>query len=116
VKYSNQNREEGGSSEYQRWQFIRPDVQHLPPKNEFHLHLGPRATVEAHFDGAWSAGLVQRVHEDGMFVVRINGRQGKELMTKEVRPQYKWDGRDWSIVSNKVIQQPPFLNSCLPLI
>ncbi|OQU83642.1 hypothetical protein SORBI_3005G151500 [Sorghum bicolor] len=101
VKYSNQNREEGGSSEYLHWQFIRPDVQHLAPENEFHLQLGPRAAVEAHFDGAWSAGLVHRIHEDGMFVVRINGRQGKQLMTKEVRPQYKWDGRDWSIVSNK---------------
>ncbi|KAG0530205.1 hypothetical protein BDA96_05G165400 [Sorghum bicolor] len=101
VKYSNQNWEEGGSSEYLHWQFIRPDVQHLAPENEFHLQLGPRAAVEAHFDGAWSAGLVHRIHEDGMFVVRINGRQGKQLMTKEVRPQYKWDGRDWSIVSNK---------------
>jgi len=90
-------------------------VQHLPPENEFHLHLAPSAAVEAYCDGTWSAGRVQRIDEDGKLVVRINGKQGKQLMTKEVKPQYKWDGKDWSTVSAKVIQQPPFLNSCFPL-
>ena len=72
--------------------------------------------MEAYCDGAWSAGLVHRIYEDGKFVVRINGRHGKQLMTKEVKPHYKWDGMDWSIVSTKVIQQPPFFNSCFPLV
>ena len=39
VEYSDQKWEEGGRSEYLHWQIIRPVVQHLPPKNEFHLHL-----------------------------------------------------------------------------
>jgi hypothetical protein len=51
---------------------------------------------------------VQRIDEDGKLVVRINGKQGKQLMTEEVKPQYKWDGKDWSTVSAKV-NNPHFL-------
>ncbi|RLM70033.1 uncharacterized protein C2845_PM17G11430 [Panicum miliaceum] len=99
--------EEGDSgpekaTEYLHWSFIRPAVEHLPRESEF--RLGPGAAVEAYCDGAWSPGVVRRVVGDGEFLVSIVGKKAELLETKVVellKPQYKWNGKQWKIVTAK---------------
>ncbi|TVU24804.1 hypothetical protein EJB05_27263, partial [Eragrostis curvula] len=90
------------STEYLHWRFIRPAVEHVPRESEF--RLAPGAAVEAYCDGAWSPGIVRRVVGDGEYEVSIDGKE-KELLVNKVaellKPQYKWDGKQWKIVSVK---------------
>ncbi|XP_062182132.1 uncharacterized protein LOC133886443 [Phragmites australis] len=56
----------------------------------------------AHFNGAWSPGVVHRIVGDGEFEVSID--ETEQLLTKVVellKPQCKWNGKDWRIVSAK---------------
>ncbi|KAI4995791.1 hypothetical protein ZWY2020_037879 [Hordeum vulgare] len=104
VEYSDLEEEVGGGKamEYLHCLFIRPDVEHSPRESEF--HLGPGAAVEVYCDGAWSPGVVQRAVGEGEYEVSINGKEG-ELLLKKVpellKPQYKWNGKHWRIVSPK---------------
>jgi len=68
--------------------------------------LAPGAAVEAYCDGAWSPGLVRRVVGDGEYEVSIVGKKAELLVTKVVellKPQYKWNGKQWKIVTVKVM-------------
>ncbi|RLM58957.1 uncharacterized protein C2845_PM18G09260 [Panicum miliaceum] len=90
------------ATEYLHWSFIRPAVEHLPRESEF--RVGPGAAVEAYCDGAWSPGVVRRVVGDGEFEVSIVGKKAELLVTKVVellKPQYKWNGKQWKIVTAK---------------
>ncbi|XP_062198093.1 DUF724 domain-containing protein 6-like isoform X2 [Phragmites australis] len=105
VEYFDMEEGEGGAekaTEYLHWRFIRPAVEHSPRDSEF--RLGPGAAVEAYCDGAWSAGVVHRVIGDGEFEVSVDGKEAEQLVTKVVellKPQYKWNGMHWKIVSAK---------------
>uniref|UniRef100_A0A453I0G6 Agenet domain-containing protein n=1 Tax=Aegilops tauschii subsp. strangulata TaxID=200361 RepID=A0A453I0G6_AEGTS len=104
VEYSDLEEEAGGGKamEYLHCLFIRPDVEHSPRESEF--RLGPGAAVEVYCDGAWSPGVVQRAVGEGEYEVSIDGKEG-ELLLKKVpellKPQYKWNGKHWRIVSPK---------------
>ncbi|VAI05022.1 unnamed protein product [Triticum turgidum subsp. durum] len=104
VEYSDLEEEVGGGKamEYLHCLFIRPDVEHSPRESEF--RLGPGAAVEVYCDGAWSPGVVQRAVGEGEYEVSIDGKEG-ELLLKKVpellKPQYKWNGKHWRIVSPK---------------
>uniref|UniRef100_A0ACD5WWX7 Uncharacterized protein n=2 Tax=Avena sativa TaxID=4498 RepID=A0ACD5WWX7_AVESA len=104
VEYSDLEEEEGGGKavEYLHCLFIRPDVEHTPRDSEF--RLGPGAAVEAYCDGAWSPGVVKKAIGEGEYEVIIDGKE-EELSLKKVaellKPQYKWDGKHWRIVSPK---------------
>ncbi|XP_062183374.1 uncharacterized protein LOC133887434 isoform X2 [Phragmites australis] len=90
------------ATEYLHWRFIRPAVEHSPRESEF--RLGPSAAVEAYCDGAWSPGVVRRVVGEGEYEVTIDGKMAELLVTKVVellKPQYKWNGKQWRIVSAK---------------
>jgi len=92
------------ATEYLHWSFIRPAVEHVPRESEF--QLAPGAAVEAYCDGAWSPGLVRRVVGDGEYEVSIVGKKAELLVTKVVellKPQYKWNGKQWKIVTAKVM-------------
>jgi hypothetical protein len=94
------------ATEYLHWLFIRPAVEHVPLESEF--CLGPGAAVEAYCDGAWSPGIVLRFVGDGEYEVSIDGKEEKVLVTKVkalLKPQYKWNGKKWTIVIAKVIMQ-----------
>jgi hypothetical protein len=98
------------ATEYLEWRFIRPAVEHVPNQSEF--QLVPGAAVEAYCDGAWSPGVVRRVVGDGEFQVSILGKKAELLVTKVVellKPQYKWNGKQWKIVSAKVMRFTRFL-------
>ncbi|KAL6654098.1 hypothetical protein ACP70R_007563 [Stipagrostis hirtigluma subsp. patula] len=104
VEYSDLEEEEGGekATEYLHWRYIRPAVDHCPRESEFRLGLG--APVEAYCDGAWSPGVVLSVVGDGEFEVSIAGKKDEQRVTKVVellKPQYKWNGKYWRIVSAK---------------
>uniref|UniRef100_A0ACD5W772 Uncharacterized protein n=1 Tax=Avena sativa TaxID=4498 RepID=A0ACD5W772_AVESA len=106
VEYSDLEEEEGGGKavEYLHCLFIRPDVEHTPRDSEF--RLGPGAAVEAYCDGAWSPGVVKKAIGEGEYEVIIDGKE-EELSLKKVaellKPQYKWDGKHWRIVSPKEV-------------
>ncbi|RCV38544.1 hypothetical protein SETIT_8G151100v2 [Setaria italica] len=90
------------ATEYLEWRFIRPAVEHLPHPSEF--QLVPGAAVEAYCDGAWSPGVICRAVGDGEFEVSILGKKAEQLVTRVVellKPQYKWDGKQWKIVAAK---------------
>jgi hypothetical protein len=96
------------STEYLHWRFIRPAVEHVPLESEF--RLGPGAAVEAYCDGAWSLGIVLRFvgdgEYDGEYEVSIGSKEEKVLVTKVkalLKPQYKWNGKNWTILIAKVI-------------
>lgn len=101
---------EGGpekATEYLHWQFIRPAVEHTPRESEFKLQ--PGAAVEAYCDGAWSPGVVRRVLGEGEYEIGIIvAKKSEMLVTKVVpllKPQYKWNGKQWRIATPKVLQQ-----------
>jgi hypothetical protein len=50
--------------------------------------------------------VVRRVVGDGEFEISIVGKKAELLVTKVVellKPQYKWNGKQWKIVTAKVI-------------
>jgi hypothetical protein len=105
------------ATEYLHWGFIRPAVEHVPRQSEFRLTSG--AAVEAYCDGAWSPGIVRRVVRDSEFEVSIDGKKEEVLVTKFVellKPQYKWNGKRWKIVTAKVILQSIHLLALLGTI
>ncbi|KAL5204166.1 hypothetical protein ABZP36_009037 [Zizania latifolia] len=92
----------GKAAEYLHWRFIRPAVEHSPRESDF--QLGSGAAVEAYCDGAWSPGVVRRVVGEGEYEVSVDGKEGEVLVTKVpelLKPQYKWNGKSWRIVSAK---------------
>ncbi|KAF0907408.1 hypothetical protein E2562_017349 [Oryza meyeriana var. granulata] len=95
---------EGGGKavEYLHWKFIRPAEEHSPRECDF--RLGPGAAVEAYCDGAWSPGVVRSIVGEGEYEVSVNGKM-KELLLMKVpellKPQYRWNGKYWRIVSAK---------------
>uniref|UniRef100_A0A0D9XT41 Agenet domain-containing protein n=1 Tax=Leersia perrieri TaxID=77586 RepID=A0A0D9XT41_9ORYZ len=93
----------GKSVEYLHWRFIRPAEEHTPRGVDF--HLGPGTAVEAYCDGAWSPGVVRTVVGEGEYEVSVAGKNHKELLltkvTELLKPQYKWNGKSWRIVSAK---------------
>uniref|UniRef100_A0A0E0MGA8 Agenet-like domain-containing protein n=1 Tax=Oryza punctata TaxID=4537 RepID=A0A0E0MGA8_ORYPU len=61
-------------------------------------------SVEAYCDVAWSAGVVRRIVREGEYEVSVNGKTNEIVMTKArelLQPQYKWNGKNWRIVSAK---------------
>ncbi|KAG0530225.1 hypothetical protein BDA96_05G167300 [Sorghum bicolor] len=97
---------EGGpekATEYLHWRFIRPAVEHSPRESEFQLR--PGAAVEAYCDGAWSPGVVRRVLGEGEYEIGIVvAKKSEMLVTKVVpllKPQYKWNGKQWRIATPK---------------
>ncbi|KAL6842865.1 hypothetical protein ACP4OV_027178 [Aristida adscensionis] len=104
VEYFDLEEEDDGkkATEYLHWSYIRPAVDHCPRESEFQFGIG--AAVEAYCDGAWSPGVVIRVVDDSEYEVSIDGKKGKQLVTKVVellKPQYKWNGKNWRIVIAK---------------
>uniref|UniRef100_J3N906 Agenet-like domain-containing protein n=1 Tax=Oryza brachyantha TaxID=4533 RepID=J3N906_ORYBR len=95
--------EAGGKAvEYLHWQFVRPSEE-LPPRH-CDFRLGPGAAVEAYCEGAWSPGVVRRVVGEGEYEVSVNGMNKELLLTKVpelLKPQYRWNGKYWRIVTAK---------------
>lgn len=98
------------TTEFLHCKFIRLAVERLPREM---FQLGPGAAVEAYCDRAWSPAVVRRVVGEGEFEVSIHGKEAKPLVTDKVRPQYNWDGKQWTIVTAKLIQQVRFIPACL---
>ena len=64
--------------------------------------------MEAYCDGAWSPGVVLRVVGEGEYEVSIEGKETEVRINRVpelLKPQYKWDGKHWRIVSLKVIME-----------
>ncbi|XP_051180982.1 DUF724 domain-containing protein 6 isoform X2 [Lolium perenne] len=104
VEYTDLEGHDGGGKamEYLHCLFIRPDVEHSPRESEFQLR--PGAAVEVYCDGAWSPGLVNKAIAEGEYEVRVDGKDQELLLNKVpelLKPQYKWDGKHWRIVSPK---------------
>ncbi|CAM0873736.1 unnamed protein product [Alopecurus aequalis] len=104
VEYSDLEGDEGGAKamEYLHCLFIRPDVEHAPRESEF--QLAPGAAVEVYCDGAWSPGVVKKAIGEGEYEVCVDGKEDELLLNKVpelLKPQYKWDGKHWRIVSPK---------------
>uniref|UniRef100_A0A0E0DGI9 Agenet domain-containing protein n=1 Tax=Oryza meridionalis TaxID=40149 RepID=A0A0E0DGI9_9ORYZ len=106
VEYSDLEKGEGEAVakavEYLHWQFIRPSEERSP--QDCDLRLGPGAAIEAYCDGAWSPGVVRRIVGEGEYEVRVNGKNNEIVVTKArelLQPQYKWNGKNWRIVSAK---------------
>lgn len=98
------------TTEFLHCKFIRLAVERLPREM---FQLGPVTAVEAYCDRAWSPAVVRRVVGEGEFEVSIHGKEAKPLVTDKVRPQYNWDGKQWTIVTAKLIQQVRFIPACL---
>uniref|UniRef100_A0A0E0BK72 Agenet domain-containing protein n=1 Tax=Oryza glumipatula TaxID=40148 RepID=A0A0E0BK72_9ORYZ len=99
VEYSDLEKE---TVEYLHWQFIRPSEVRSP--QDCDLRFGPGAAVEAYCDGAWSPGVVRRIVGEGEYEVSVNGKNNEIVVTKArelLQPQYKWNGKNWRIVSAK---------------
>ncbi|KAK1648794.1 hypothetical protein QYE76_066599 [Lolium multiflorum] len=104
VEYTDLEGDDGGGKpmEYLHCLFIRPDVEHSPRESEFQLR--PGAAVEVYCDGAWSPGIVNKAIAEGEYEVRVDGKDQELLLNKVpelLKPQYKWDGKHWRIVSPK---------------
>jgi hypothetical protein len=104
--------EDEAATEYLHCKFIRPAVERLPLEM---FQLDPGATVEALCDGAWLPAAVRRVVGEGEFEVSIHGNEAKPLVTDKVRPQYNWDGEQWTIVTPMVIKQVRIIPASLLL-
>ncbi|OEL16640.1 hypothetical protein BAE44_0022341 [Dichanthelium oligosanthes] len=105
VEYSDDQVEGGKAAAYRYWGYIRPAEYHRPRESK--AHLCPGAVVEVYCDGAWTQGVVRRVvREDCEYEVSVDGEEAEQLLTKAVyqlRPLYVWNGRHWTIPSDKVI-------------
>uniref|UniRef100_A0A0E0J369 Agenet domain-containing protein n=1 Tax=Oryza nivara TaxID=4536 RepID=A0A0E0J369_ORYNI len=106
VEYSDLEKGEGEAVakavEYLHWRFIRPSEERSPRDCDF--RIGPGAAVEAYCDGAWSPGVVRSVVGEGEYEVSVNGKTKEVVVTKVrelLQPQYKWNGKNWRIVSAK---------------
>ncbi|CAN6203423.1 unnamed protein product [Urochloa humidicola] len=98
------NQASGGKVEvYRHWGYIRP--AEYPRPRESKVLLCPGAAVEVFCDGAWSQGVVSRVVREGCeYEVSVDGVEAEQLLTKEVyqlRPLYMWNGKHWTIPSDK---------------
>lgn len=104
--------EDDAATEYLHCKFIRPAVERLPLEM---FQLDPGAAVEALCDGAWLPAVVRRVVGEDEFEVSIHGNESKPLVTDKVRPQYNWDGEQWTIATPMVIKQVRSIPACLLL-
>jgi hypothetical protein len=91
---------------YRHWWYIRPAEYHRPRESKVLLCLG--AAVEVYCDGAWSQGVVYKVVQEGCeYEVSVNSEEAELLLTKvvyQIRPLYIWNGKHWTIPSDKVVR------------
>jgi lysyl-tRNA synthetase class I len=106
VEYLDEQDGGGKATEYLHFGYIRPAEYHRMQESK--VQLGPGTAVEVHCDGAWSQGVVRRVVREGCeYVVSVNGEVVEQLLTKaadQLRPLCIWNGKHWTIPTDKVIR------------
>ncbi|CAN6171416.1 unnamed protein product [Urochloa humidicola] len=103
VEYPNDQAGGGKVEVYRHWGCIRPAEYHRPRESK--VLLCPGAAVEVFCDGAWSQGMVRKVVREGCeYEVSVDGEAAEQLLTKlvyQLRPLYIWNGKHWTIPSDK---------------